>query len=116
MVRILPRVIATAGRPFVDPIDKASSIPCYLQLAEMLNRQIADRRAPNQIYRLPSENELAGFQGITRAMVRRALDMLEREGWISGEKGRGSFAAVCRVEHESTQPVSTTVDMRERGW
>ena len=42
--------------------------------------------------------------------------MLERDGWIYREKGSGSFAAVRRVEHELTQLVSTTEDMRERGW
>jgi GntR family transcriptional regulator len=59
---------------------------------------------------------LAAFQGITRATVRRALDVLERDGWIYRQKGVGSFAATRRVEHELTQLVSTTEDMRERGW
>jgi GntR family transcriptional regulator len=42
--------------------------------------------------------------------------VLERDGWIYREKGRGSFAAVRRVEHDLTQLVSTTEYMRERGW
>jgi GntR family transcriptional regulator len=59
---------------------------------------------------------LSALQGITRATVRRALDVLERDGWIYREKGKGSFAAVRRVEQELTQLVSTTEDMRQRGW
>ena len=98
------------------PIDKTSSIPYYLQLSEILRREIGERQSPPEIYQLPSENKLAASQGITRATVRRALDVLERDGWIYREKGKGSFAAVRRVEHELTQLVSTTEDMRERGW
>ena len=90
------------------PIDKSSSTPYYLQLAEILRQEIGERPSPQEIHQLPSENELAAFQGITRATVRRALDVLERDGWIYREKGKGSFAAVRRVEHELTQLVSTT--------
>jgi GntR family transcriptional regulator len=100
----------------VQPIDKASSIPYYLQLSEILQQDLGKRQSPREVYQLPSENELAAQQGITRATVRRALDVLERDGLIYREKGRGSFAAVRRVEHELTRLVSTTEDMRKRGW
>jgi GntR family transcriptional regulator len=100
----------------VQPIDKTSSTPYYLQLSEILQREIGKRQSPREIYQLPSENELAAQHGITRATVRRALDALERDGWIYREKGKGSFAAVRRVEHELTRLVSTTEDMRKRGW
>ena len=100
----------------VQPIDKTSSTPYYLQLSEILEREIGKHQSPGEVYQLPSENELAAQQGITRATVRRALDVLERDGLIYREKGRGSFAAVRRVEHELSRLVSTTEDMRERGW
>jgi len=100
----------------MEPIDKTSPIPYYLQLAEILRRELAERRSPQQIYQLPSENELTALQGITRATVRRAMDVLERDGWIYRKKGKGSFATVRRVEHDLTQLVSTTEYMRERGW
>ena len=107
-------------------IDKASPIPYYHQLADLLRHEIAERESPpapttprgpgGEVYQLPSENELAERHGITRATVRHALDVLEREGWIYREKGKGSFAAVRRVEQELTQLVSTTEDMRRRDW
>ena len=100
----------------MQPIDKNGAIPYYLQLAEILRQEISDHQLPGEVYQLPSENELAAHQGITRATVRRALDVLERDGWIYREKGKGSFAAVRRVEHELTQLVSTTEDMQKRGW
>lgn len=100
----------------MEPIDKSSPIPYYLQLAELMRRELSQREPNHQVYQLPSENELAAHHGITRATVRRALDVLEREGWLYREKGRGSFAVVRRVEHELTKLVSTTHDMRQRGW
>jgi GntR family transcriptional regulator len=100
----------------MEPIDKSNPIPYYLQLAEQLRRDIVQRQPHDSVHQLPSENELATLHGITRATVRRALDVLEREGWLYREKGKGSFAAVRRVEHELTKLVSTTSDMRKRGW
>jgi GntR family transcriptional regulator len=100
----------------MEPIDKGNPIPYYLQLAELMRRDISQRQPHHEIWQLPSENELATLHGITRATVRRALDVLERGGWLYREKGKGSFAAVRRVQHELTQLVSTTNDMRERGW
>lgn len=97
-------------------IDKNSPVPYYQQLSELLRREIGERDAQGEVYQLPSENELAKMHGITRATVRHALSMLEQDGWIYREKGKGSFAAVRRVEHELTRLVSTTEDMRERGW
>lgn len=97
-------------------IDKSSPMPYYEQVAELLRQEIRAYSTPPQIYQLPSENELAERHSITRATVRHALSVLEREGWIYREKGKGSFAAVRRVEHEVNALVSTTEDMQRRGW
>ncbi|PKO21934.1 MAG: phosphonate metabolism transcriptional regulator PhnF [Chloroflexi bacterium HGW-Chloroflexi-1] len=97
-------------------IDKASPIPYYEQLAELLRREIDAKQAQGEAYQLPSENELAEQHGISRATVRHALDELERDGWIYRQKGVGSFAVVRRVEQELTQLASTTEVMHRRGW
>ena len=97
-------------------IDKSNPMPYYEQLAELLRHEISEQDASGQPYQLPSEHDLANWNGISRATVRHALDVLERDGLIYREKGKGSFAAVRRVEHELTRLVSTTEDMRQRGW
>ena len=97
-------------------VDKSSSVPYYRQLAGLLREKIQGNQPESGVYQLPSENDLATLHGLTRATVRHALDVLEREGWIYREKGKGSFAAVRRVEQELTQLVSTTEAMRQRGW
>jgi GntR family transcriptional regulator len=97
-------------------IDKSSPMPYYEQVAELLRQEIKAYPLQAEVYQLPSENEIAERHGITRATVRHALSVLEREGWIYREKGKGSFAAVRRVEHEVNALVSTTEDMQRRGW
>ena len=100
----------------MQPIDKNNPVPYYQQLADMLRHEIEEHRDDSDVFQLPSENDLSEQHGISRATVRHALDVLERDGWIYREKGRGAFAAVRRVEQELTQLVSTTEDMRSRGW
>src|SRR5579862_9987392 len=41
--------------------------------------------------RLPTERQLASDLGVTRTMIRHALAVLEAEGRISREVGRGTF-------------------------
>ena len=97
-------------------IDKANPLPYYEQLAELLRREITEHQADGETYQLPSENELAERHGLSRATVRHALGELEHAGWIYRQKGVGSFAPARRFEQDLTQLVSTTEDMRQRGW
>jgi GntR family transcriptional regulator len=100
----------------VAPIDKTSYVPYYKQLAEVLRKEIDVQQARGEMYQLPSENELAERHGLSRATVRHALDELARNGWIYTQKGVGSFAPARRIEQDLTALVSTTEDMRQRGW
>jgi GntR family transcriptional regulator len=97
-------------------VDKLSPIPYYQQLADLLRREIAERPVEHDVVALPSENELTERFRVSRATVRSALSLLERDRLIYREKGKGSFAAARRVEHDLTELVSTTEDMRRRGW
>ncbi len=97
-------------------IDKSSPLPYYRQLADLLRHEIRQEQAAGELFQLPSEHELAEQHGLSRATVRHALDELERGGWIYRQKGVGSFAPVRRVEEDLTVLVSTTEDMRRRGW
>ena len=59
-----------------------------LRLAEViLSRQAA--QGPGS--RLPTERQLASDLGVTRSSIRHALAMLEAQGRISREVGRGTF-------------------------
>ncbi|NLV74144.1 MAG: GntR family transcriptional regulator [Chloroflexi bacterium] len=100
----------------LSAIDKSSAVPYYYQLAEILRRQLDSRASRGEVLQLPSENELSEHFVLSRATVRHALDILETEGWIYRQKGKGAFAPFRRVQHELTQLVSTTEDMQRRGW
>jgi len=97
-------------------IDKASPVPYYQQIADLLRAEIEEGVSEGNGFRLASEQELCERFGVTRTTVRSALDVLEREGRIYRQVGRGTFAAARRIEQNITELVSTTEDMRRRGW
>ena len=53
--------------------------------------------------RLPTERQLAADLGVTRTMVRNGLAVLEAEGRISREVGRGTFLRTVRPRQSSTR-------------
>jgi len=71
-------------------IDRASPIPYYFQLAELLEQQIRSGRLPPGT-RLSSEPELGERYGLSRTTVRQALARLEQRGLIERHKGQGTF-------------------------
>ena len=67
--------------------------PAYAtELAELILERSAGAAAPAPAgSRLPTERQLALELGVTRTMVRNALAMLEAQGRVSREVGRGTF-------------------------
>ena len=69
-------------------MNKSSGIPQYLCIADELRAKLMTMPigAP-----LDPEQALAAEYGVSRDTVRRALDVLVREGILTRERGRGSF-------------------------
>ena len=62
----------------------------YYQLSQHLQQQITDGQlSPNQ--QLPTEDVLMQAFTISRGTVRKAVDLLERQGLVRREQGRGTF-------------------------
>jgi GntR family transcriptional regulator len=78
-------------------LDRRSSVPLYYQLQELLHQQIASER-----FRvgdaLPSEGELCRQFGVSRIVVRQALQVLEDDGEIVRMQGKGTFVAEPKVD------------------
>src|SRR5580698_10896532 len=71
-------------------LDSQSSTPIYRQLYEQMRSAIvAGRMARGE--RIPPTRELAQSIGLNRATITAAFDVLESEGLIRREVGRGSF-------------------------
>lgn len=60
-----------------------------------LETTIRQGLAPHE--RLPTERELAESLEVNRQTVRRALDELEREGWVYRLQGAGTFVSASRI-------------------
>ena len=97
-----------------EKIDRASKLPYYQQLYEILHRKIAQGEwRPGDT--LPSETELIARYGVSRITIRQVLDLLVREGLIYRERGRGTFVAQPTLEKGMVKILSFTDDMRQRG-
>lgn len=71
-------------------IQRSAALPYYAQLANILRDEIvAGRWAPGEL--IPSEADLGSFFGLSRTVVRQALDVLSQEGLVRKEKGKGTF-------------------------
>jgi GntR family transcriptional regulator len=73
-----------------DQIDHLSDLPVYVQLADLLRRQITEGqlepRSP-----IPSSRTLAQQHGVALGTVKRAVDVLRGEGLVRNVPGRGAF-------------------------
>jgi GntR family transcriptional regulator len=95
------------GRIGQDPIlqaagqvDRASFVPMYYQLQEVMKEHIESGAWPPGGL-LPSEPELARSFGVSRAVVRQALAILEDDHQIRRVQGRGTFVAHPKMIHRA---------------
>jgi DNA-binding FadR family transcriptional regulator len=83
----------------------SSAILDYREAAERIRAMIdgGRLRGPGRLGsgRLPSERELAEEFGVSRRVLRQALGLLEAEGRISRQHGRGTFATDARHATQS---------------
>ncbi len=71
-------------------LSQDSEVPLYRQLFEQIAAKIRAGELARGV-RLPATRELAGQLGLNRTTVSAAYELLEAEGLIAGQVGRGSF-------------------------
>lgn len=84
-----PSVIGLDGlrRP-----ERGGQVPLYYQLGEILKQKLEEGGwEPGTLF--PSERELEEYFGVSRAVVRPALELLERDGAIYRRRGSGTYVA-----------------------
>ena len=95
-------------------LDKAAAEPVYLQIAAAVRELLRSGRiAPGAA--LPPEQILAKQFGVSRMTMRQANDVLEREGLIERQRGRGTFAVQNRLVKQEQETRSFSEEIRRRG-
>ncbi|MCA9887652.1 MAG: GntR family transcriptional regulator [Anaerolineae bacterium] len=96
-------------------IERESHLPYYIQLKEILCTAI-DQQHWEPGDRIPGEPELCDTFGISRTVVRQALNEMEHEGYITREKGKGTFVAQHKIRESLMQKLTGFYqDMLDRG-
>ncbi len=73
-------------------IDFGAPEPLYRQVADLLRQRIESGEYPPRTA-IPSIVKLTAELGVAEVTVRKALDMLKREGLLITTPGRGTFVA-----------------------
>jgi GntR family transcriptional regulator len=72
--------------------ERGGQVPLYYQLGEILKQKLEGGDwAPGTLF--PSEREIEEHFGVSRAVVRPALSLLERDGAIYRRRGSGTYVA-----------------------
>jgi GntR family transcriptional regulator len=71
-------------------LDQLRGRPAYVQIADDIRSRILDGTL-SQGDKLPSESELMSDYGVSRIVVRMAVEVLESEGLVTKRQGKGSF-------------------------
>lgn len=95
-------------------IQRDSGIPLYLQIRDRLLGLIAERElSPGD--GLPSEPELQAAFHVSRATIRHTLAVLEREGVIKRQQGKGTFLALPRLQRALPELTSFSEHLDAQG-
>jgi len=91
-------------------LDKRSQVPIQHQLKRHIQFLIFSGEL-KEGERLPSQRELAGHVRVNRNTVSQVYAELEREGWVRGKTGSGTFVAAERhVAGQDRLPLIDIVD------
>ena len=101
-------MVCLAEMDYRPKLDATAESPLYRQLFDQIAEQIRSGRLARG-ERLPATRELAGQLGLNRTTVSAAYELLETEGLIAGQVGRGSF-----VTGGSTPGVDWTTVLERR--
>jgi GntR family transcriptional regulator len=89
-----------------DLVDPESAIPYYYQMQKRIeNKVLRGEWKPGQ--KLPSENALCDHFGVSRTVVRQALNALATSGRIETHRGKGSFVATPKYGFQQMQSLTS---------
>ena len=92
--------------------EKEKYIPIYIQIKKDLSLKI-DKLDPDS--KIPSENELCSFYGVSRATVKQAISELVREEKLYRIQGKGTFVSHSKIKRSFNILPSFTDEIRRGG-
>jgi GntR family transcriptional regulator len=97
-----------------DIVNPDDISPRYFQLANILRERISSGELlPHQP--IPSERQMEDIYSVSRTTIRQALDLLERQGYVYREHGRGTFVSPQKLQKPISELTSFSEDMKRRG-
>lgn len=97
-----------------DSVDPNDISPRYYQLANIIRERIINGEL-EQHRPIPSERQMEEIYSVSRTTVRLALDLLERQGYVYREHGRGTFVSPQKLQKRISELTSFSEDMIQRG-
>ncbi|WNR42806.1 GntR family transcriptional regulator [Paenibacillus roseipurpureus] len=98
----------------MQPIDRDIPVPLYFQIYQQLEVELNDgSRKPGDFY--STEMELQERFQVSRATIRSALTMLEKNGQINRITGKGIFLAPVKLKVDLPNLLSFSEEMKRRG-
>jgi GntR family transcriptional regulator len=91
LVQYLGRVHSYVDNTLVQ-VEPSSPVPLYYQIANVLQSRIFSGRYPPASL-LGTEKELALEFGVSRITIRKAIEILHRDGLLDPRRGRGTYVA-----------------------
>jgi GntR family transcriptional regulator len=96
-------------------ISDAMSVPKYYQISQQIIAAIRSGRLKPGM-QIASENEIIKEYGVSNTTARRSLQEIERAGWGTRIKGKGTFVTERNVHRSATRILGFTRNMIEAGY
>lgn len=96
-------------------IDSSSKMPLYAQVKDYVLGRISQGEWPDG-FLLPTEQELQTLLGVSRVTVRRAIEELEREGYVKKKQGKGTYVTPPKLSYPLPKLTSFSEDMLQKGF
>lgn len=81
-------------------------IPLYIQLKELLQKDIEKNYEPGDI--IPAEPKLEEIYNVSRITIRKAIEELERENIVKKKQGKGTFVQEQKILYDASSIGSLT--------
>lgn len=114
LLSVISPVSRNCGRGQSSVLERKSGEALWRQIGEQIAHEISSGHLiPGA--RLPTEPELATRFGVSRNTLRRAMSMLERDGVVRVEQGRGTFVHDGIINYEISKRTRYSQNLRRQG-